>query len=97
LPALEAAHIKPFSKSGHNLTANSLLMRSDLHRLFDLGYLSVTPRLHVVVSRKIKEEYENGRDYYALDGKALAVMPVVAKDQPSGQFLQWHNENVYLG
>lgn len=97
LPALEAAHIKPFAKSGPNLTANGLLMRSDLHRLFDLGYLSVTPRLHVVVSRKIKEEYENGRDYYALDGKVLAVMPVVARDQPSGQFLQWHNENVYLG
>jgi putative restriction endonuclease len=97
LPALEAAHIRPFSKAGPNLIANGLLMRSDLHRLFDLGYLSVTPRLHVVVSRKIKEEYENGRDYYALDGKLLTVVPVAEKDQPSSRFLQWHNENVYLG
>ncbi|TKS63473.1 MAG: HNH endonuclease [Nitrospira sp.] len=97
LPALEAAHIKPFSKSGPNLTENGLLMRSDLHKLFDFGYISITPELHVEVSRKIKEEYENGRDYYALHGKKLAVTPVAPKDRPSSQFLQWHNQNVYLG
>lgn len=97
LPALEAAHIKPFSKSGPNLIANGMLMRSDLHKLFDLGYISVTPDLHVEVSRKIKEEYENGRDYYALHGKVLTVTPAAPNDRPSGQFLQWHNQNVYLG
>lgn len=97
LPALEAAHIKPFSKSGPHLTVNGLLMRSDLHKLFDLGYISVTPQLHVEVSRKIKEEYENGRDYYALHGRQLAVIPATLKDRPSDQFLQWHNQNVYLG
>lgn len=97
LPALEAAHIKPFSKSGPNLIANGILMRSDLHKLFDLGYISVTPDLRVEVSRKIKEEYENGRDYYALHGKVLTVTPAAPNDRPSGQFLQWHNQNVYLG
>ncbi|MGE3152668.1 MAG: HNH endonuclease [Nitrospiraceae bacterium] len=97
LPALEAAHIKPFSKSGPNLTVNGLLMRSDLHKLFDLGYISVTPQLHVEVSRKIKEEYENGRDYYALHGRQLAVIPAAPRDRPSDQFLKWHNQNVYLG
>ena len=51
LEVLEAAHIKPFSKSGPNQTANGLLLRSDLHKLFDLGYLSVTPALAVEVSR----------------------------------------------
>src|SRR5215211_3132406 len=40
LPALEAAHIQPFSKLGPHLTTNGLLLRSDLHKLFDLGYLS---------------------------------------------------------
>jgi len=97
LPALEAAHIRPFAKSGPNLTANGLLMRSDLHKLFDLGYISITPDLHVEVSRKIKEEYENGRDYYALHGKALVVTPAAPNDRPSSQFLHWHNQNVYLG
>jgi putative restriction endonuclease len=78
-------------------TANGILMRSDLHKLFDLGYISVSPDLHVEVSRKIKEEYENGRDYYALHGKVLVVTPTAWDDRPSGQFLQWHNQNVYLG
>ena len=97
LPALEAAHIQPFAKSGPNVTANGLLLRSDLHKLFDSGYLSVAPDLSVEVSRKIKEEYENGRDYYALHGRKLVVVPAMQKDRPSSQFLGWHNSNVYLG
>jgi len=42
LPALEAAHIQPFAKSGPNQTANGILLRSDLHKLFDLGYLDTS-------------------------------------------------------
>jgi putative restriction endonuclease len=55
LPVLEAAHIKPYAKSGPNLTRNGLLLRSDLHKLFDGGYLTVTPELRVEVSKRIKE------------------------------------------
>lgn len=97
LPALEAAHIQSFAKSGPNVTANGLLLRSDLHKLFDSGYLSVTPDLSVEVSRKIKEEFENGRDYYALHGRKLIVVPATEKDRPSSKYLEWHNSNVYLG
>lgn len=97
LPALEAAHIQPFAKSGPNQTANGILLRSDLHKLFDLGYLSVTPDLGVEISKKIKEEFENGREYYALHGRKLAVIPPIGKDQPAAQYLEWHNSNVYLG
>lgn len=97
LPALEAAHIQPFAKAGPNVTANGLLLRSDLHKLFDSGYLSVTPDLSVEVSRKIKEEYENGRDYYAMHGRKLVVVPATEKDRPSSRFLKWHNSNIYLG
>lgn len=32
------------------------------------GYVAVTPDYHFEVSRRIKEEFENGRDYYALHG-----------------------------
>jgi putative restriction endonuclease len=74
LPVLEAAHIKPYAKSGPNLTQNGLLLRSDLHKLFDLGYLTVTPDLHVEVSKRIKEEYENGREYYAHHGQRLRIL-----------------------
>lgn len=97
LPVLEAAHIKPFAKSGPNVTANGLLLRSDLHKLFDSGYLSIAPDLSVEVSRKIKEEFENGRDYYALHGRQLVIVPAINRERPSVEYLEWHNNNVYLG
>lgn len=97
LPVLEAAHIKPHSESGPNLVQNGLLLRSDLHILFDNGYLTVTPDLHVEVSGRIKEEFDNGREYYAHHGQSLIVLPDQAGDRPAKDFLAWHNEHVYAG
>ena len=68
LPVLEAAHIKPYAKSGPHEINNGLLLCSDFHRLFDAGYLTVNPDLAVEVSRRIKEEFENGREYYRYHG-----------------------------
>lgn len=96
LPVLEAAHIKPYATSGPNLVENGLLLRSDLHKLFDIGYLTVTPELRVEVSKKIKEEYENGREYYAHHGEALRVLPLEQEQRPAKDFLEWHNENVFV-
>jgi len=69
LSVLEAAHIQPFADEGPNRVCNGLLLRSDLHILFDRGYVTVTPDLRVHVSKRIREEFENGRDYYAHQGK----------------------------
>jgi len=91
LPALEAGHIRPYAKSGPHEIRNGLLLRSDLHNLFDLGYLTVTLDFHVKVSRRIREEFENGRDYYALDGHALAVLPQRESARPASEFLKWHH------
>jgi putative restriction endonuclease len=74
LPALEAGHIQPYAKNGPHETRNGLLLRSDLHSLFDLGYLTVTIDHKVEVSRRIREEFQNGRHYYALHGQQLAVL-----------------------
>jgi putative restriction endonuclease len=65
-PFLEAAHIRPYSENGPHQLSNGLLMRSDLHRLFDLRYITVDPdRRCTVISNRIREEFENGRDYAA--------------------------------
>jgi putative restriction endonuclease len=96
LPVLEAAHIKPFAEDGPNRICNGLLFRSDLHILFDRGYMTITPDYHVNVSRRIKEEFDNGRHYYALEGKKLEVLPENIIDQPSSEFIEWHNENRFL-
>lgn len=95
LPVLQAAHIKPYSQTGPNNVSNGLLLRSDLHILFDQGYLTITGDFHVEVSARIKKEYENGRIYYALHGQKLEVLPSKEIDRPSPQFIEWHNQNVF--
>jgi putative restriction endonuclease len=96
LPASEAAHIKPFSDSGHYRINNGILFRSDIHKLFDTGYVTITPDYRFEVSRRIKEEFENGRDYYAMHGKTL-YLPKDQKIRPAHEFIEWHNEKVFKG
>ena len=43
LPALDAAHIRPYSQGGSHEVWNGLLFRRDIHSLFDAGYVSVPP------------------------------------------------------
>lgn len=97
LPVLEAAHIKPFSEGGFNNAFNGLLLRSDFHKLFDLGLVTVTPELNIEVSQRIREEWFNGKSYYALHGQKIAVTPDQAMDCPRHDLLRWHNEHVYVG
>ena len=96
LPVLESAHIKPYASSGPHSVDNGLLLRSDVHKLFDLGYITLTTEYRVEVSNRIREEYENGRDYYALQGRPLISLPHEPLHYPSRQYIEWHNNNVYL-
>src|ERR1700734_2628456 len=92
LPVLEAAHIKPYSSGGPHEPENGLLLRSDLHTLFDQGYITVDAvQLKVVVSSRIREEFENGRDYYHLHGRAIRL-PHESDNLPSREYLTFHNE-----
>lgn len=96
LPVLEAAHIRPYSENGPHSINNGVLLRSDFHILFDRGYVTITPSLKIEVSRRIKEEFDNGEHYYQLHGKTIQS-PSRLIDRPSNEFIQWHNENVYRG
>ena len=96
LPVLEAAHIRPYSRGGEHSLNNGILLRSDLHILFDQGYLTIAPDNHLEVSAKIRDEFENGREYYAFQGEAIRSPQhpdqILSKDN-----IVWHNEHVYLG
>jgi putative restriction endonuclease len=92
LPVLEAAHIRPYAEDGPHRISNGLLLRSDLHKLFDLGYITVTPELRLEVSARLREEWHNGREYYAHHGKPLVVEPTELAWRPGREFLAWHNE-----
>ncbi len=96
LPVLQAAHIKPYTLTGPHDPRNGLLLRSDIHTLLDRGYVTVTPELRFEVSRRIKDEFENGRDYYALHGRAVRA-PRRQDLAPAREFLDWHASNVFRG
>ena len=96
MPALEAAHIKPYGESGRHEISNGLLLRRDIHALFDDGYVTVDSDSSFVVSRRIREEFENGRDYYALHGRTIAP-PVSEAAKPDPAMLEWHNEHRFKG
>ena len=96
LPVLEAAHIKPYARQGPNRVDNGLLLRSDLHRLFDRGLVTIEPdtmRFHV--SDRIRAEYANGREYYAMDGRPLIVLPPGIEQRPNREFLAYHRAAVF--
>ena len=95
-PVLEAAHIRPYGLEGTHEVDNGLLLRADVHKLFDAGYVTVTPDYHFVVSGRLKDDWENGRAYYKRQGNEIRL-PRRADDRPSPALLTWHNENVFLG
>lgn len=95
LPVLEAAHIRPYGSGGEHDVANGLFLRADLHRLFDQGYLTVRPDHQVEVSRRLRDEWDNGRVYYELSGRKIAL-PSDVQEHPDPDLLAWHNEEVFL-
>ena len=97
LPVLQAAHIKPYTQDGPHDVKNGLLLRSDLHTLFDDGYLTLTNDLFVEVSRRLNQDYGNGKDYYKHHGQRLQILPSSTIELPSREFITWHNENCYKG
>lgn len=96
LPVLEAAHIRPYAEGGDHRVDNGLLLRSDLHTLFDRGYLTVTPEYRVEVSRRLKKDFDNGEEYFARHGQRI-VVPRSPAWRPSREFLVWHNERRFVG
>ena len=83
-PALEAAHIYPYSKGGEytNDLRNGLLLRADIHTLFDLGLLKVAPESLQV---RVMDPLVNS-SYSTLDGTVLQTSPDL---QPSNEALEY--------
>jgi putative restriction endonuclease len=70
-------------------------LRTDLHRLFDLGYMTVDAAdRRVVVSGRIREEFQNWREYYALHGQE-SRLPIDPEAVPSRENLAFHAQCVF--
>ena len=96
LPALDAAHIKPYADGGEHVRSNGILLRKDVHSVFDAGYVTVKDDYTFLVSKKVKEVFNNGEEYLRLQGSSIRL-PQRNTDWPDPDLLRWHNNNCYLG
>ncbi|MEH2040461.1 HNH endonuclease [Nostoc sp.] len=81
--ALEAAHIIPYSETENNHPSNGLLLRADLHTLFDLNLIVIDPKtMKVHISPVLKET-----EYKTIDGKEIRV-PKDEMCRPNQEFLK---------
>jgi putative restriction endonuclease len=96
LPALDAAHIRPFALGGTHKLSNGILFRRDIYSVFDAGYVTIDDQYRFVVSERVKTDFNNGNEYRRLHGTPLS-MPVTPLDRPDREALRWHNENVFRG
>lgn len=95
-PVLQAAHIRPIAESGQHRVDNGLLLRSDVHILFDRGYLGVDERHQLHVSKRLREDFGNGEEFYVRAGQEISV-PDRRVDRPSREAVAWHMDERFLG
>jgi len=93
-PVLQAAHIRPLPEGGEHRLDNGLLLRSDVHTLYDRGYLGIDLRHRLLVSPRLRSEFGNGEQFYAQAGQPITV-PTRRPDQPDREHLQWHLDTIF--
>lgn len=82
---LEAAHIHPYRGKDTNRVSNGLLLRADIHTLFDLGLIRVNHETLELVTSAVL----GGTEYADLESKRL-TLPANEHDHPSREALLWH-------
>lgn len=74
---LEAAHILSYKGEHTNVVSNGLLLRADLHTLFDLGLINVDANYRVIVSPKLSNS-----EYWQYNDLKLKVIPLAQNEYP---------------
>ena len=93
---MQAAHIRPVARGGSAGSNNGLLLRSDVHTLFDRGYLGVDPRHRLLVSPRLRADFSNGDQFDAKEGQVIDL-PERRADRPGREYLEWHFNEVSSG
>lgn len=82
---LEAAHIMPYKGTDTNKLGNGVLLRADVHTLFDLGLIAIDgATLRIAISPKLADT-----TYSAFEGERIMV-PANENDRPSRAALDEH-------
>ena len=93
---LPAAHIKPVSTFRNNVVTNGILLRADVHIIYDQGLVGIYQDYKLQVSPVIREQYLNGVNYYAHDGQSVRKLPDISAHRPNREHLAWHMVNVFM-
>lgn len=81
---LEAAHIHPYMGDETNVVSNGLLLRTDIHTLYDLGLLWVNPAdLRIEISEALRDS-----EYVSFEGRSLNL-PKNHAEHPSRLALEF--------
>lgn len=93
-PVLEVAHIKPFFDTKFQTVQNGILLRSDLHKLFSAGFITLDYRSISDIRVKTSKQYQSifGNEYQCFDGKNINL-PEDINLRPLHEYITWHNEN----
>lgn len=71
------------------------MLRADVHRMFDLGYVGVHPKsFELMVNPRLREEFGNGAEFYRRAGSPIAL-PVDRRQRPASEYLTWHLDEVF--
>ena len=82
---LEAAHVTPHAELTDYRVCNGLLLRSDIHTLFDLDLITVDETYRVRVSPRLRNS-----EYWVYEGRQLDRFPDKMADQPDREALKSH-------
>lgn len=85
---LQAAHIEPYDGMPTNVVSNGLLLRADIHDLFDQGLVWVAHNLKVSVDESL-----HGTEYGQFHGRKLRLPNNVA-DRPDPKRLAKHRQGI---
>ena len=83
-PVLEAAHIVPVAHGGAHRIDNGMLLRSDMHTLFDRGYIGFDKRSELRVSPALREQFGNGDWLYSRAGTQV-TLPDRRSERPNSE------------
>jgi hypothetical protein len=83
---LQAAHIRPVRASGRHSLSNGLLLRADIHNLFDRGLITIDPSYVI----RLDESIQRTPEYKSFHNRILKVIPKDPGDRPSKSLLAEH-------
>ena len=96
LPALDAAHVRPYADGGIHALDNGIMLRKDIHSVFDAGYATFDEDFRFVVSDRVRTDFNNGNEYRKLHGSRLKL-PSQEWARPAKVNIEWHRNERFKG